>query len=231
MSVPADVSDVFGDLLSPEGHGVVSRVADGSTQELFLQPETPSVYSQDTDSADGDFYASPLFMGVELPLSPIDLQLEIATTLEQVQRRGREGAEAAMPDTPVGQMYSPHPTCSEEAQERPLRSRWSSSTLSSIAESQPPMSASSRILRFNFSPRRGKTREKAKSGFAGLMSPKPVSERGSFQMDFNYAMDSRTLGRRGSRSSNASDSAESCDSAGSNGLRRKPIPVEMFIRC
>ncbi|KZT18923.1 hypothetical protein NEOLEDRAFT_1142714 [Neolentinus lepideus HHB14362 ss-1] len=205
MSVPADISESFS--------------ADGE-QEFILSPETPSVYSQDTARSDCEFYAhrmaSPARLDLDFQFSPMDLQLEIAATLEGVQRRA---PDAAIPDTPVEQMYSPL-----SGVERALRSRWSSSTLSSITESQQPMSASSRMMRFNFVSRRGKTKDK-------LPSPKTIVERRSMDSVFDYMAESRTLGRRGSRSSKASDSAESCDSAGSNGLRRKPIPVEMFIRC
>lgn len=121
--------------------------------------------------------------------------------------------------------------------------RWSSSTLSITRDSQVPPSASSR-LRFYFSgSKKGRGKNSSISSTAGLGSPLfpalPMSSYTSFspspsRQEFKAVRMSTESGLRRSASrsstSTASDSG-SCDSASSSGLRRKPIPVDLLIKC
>ncbi|GBE89235.1 predicted protein [Sparassis crispa] len=116
----------------------------------------------------------------------------------------------AIPDTPAARIRP-----REGAQpDRVLRSRWSSSTLGSAVER--PSSASFWIPRFNLSP--------TKKNAAKRIDPQktPVSPgKQSFESDAG-------MNRRESRNSRMS--SDSGDSSASCGLRRKPIPVEIFMR-
>ena len=114
---------------------------------------------------------------------------------------------------------------------RRLRSKWSTSTLGSMYNNQPP---SSWIAKFSF--KKGPNKEKAVPSTPTLPSP-PKSAKKEKRRKFtgadivvrrSYESDIAEIGRRDSRSSR--DSSESVESSPSPGLRRKPIPVEIFMK-
>ncbi|KDQ53775.1 hypothetical protein JAAARDRAFT_209797 [Jaapia argillacea MUCL 33604] len=194
-------------------------------------------------------------------MSPVDLGLTFCT-------QDREDG-APIPETPIGCMYSPilarkssagsltrktsagslrrssvvgaWTQCSGEPT-RALRSRWSTSTLGSIAERQrEPMSASSRILRFQFG---AASRSRKSKDLNTPTSPQQHTKKNSISFAHlrstststpSSSLTKRVLATRGSVDSfgaGKSDSGESSsgESSKSEGLRRKPIPVEMFLR-
>jgi hypothetical protein len=226
---------------------------------------------------------TPLRLPLSLPSSPVDFEREFVSALaarshSEEGERTEGGMEPALPETPAARMYPrdhlPHHQQHQQLQvrgshsqrrrkhgqkeetdvERILRSRWSSSTLSSVNhQQQHPPSASSR-LRFYFGSR--KSRRSGSVSMGGPASPmfptspisylafSPSPSRKEFQVGKGQRTSSTELativrGSTGLRRSASSAStctskssrSGSCESFGSSGLRRKPIPVEMFIKC
>lgn len=225
MSVPADVFDLLEDVPSTP----TTNTQDGA--ELFINnsdydiPTTPqsiSIYSQPSMSVD------------QFTPSSFDF------TLEEVM--GAKETTAATPESPFGGMYpslstptlssssSAFPTSStspfdssvpHHTPERILRSRWSSSTLASTCDQA--QSPSSWMVRFRIGS--GSPSSKKSS------SPKKPSTskhtKSSSNSSVKQVKEESELERKVSRKSLDSDSGESTSS---NGLRRKPIPLEIFLR-
>lgn len=115
---------------------------------------------------------------------------------------------------------------------RRLRSKWSTSTLGSVYnnQSQP----SSWMSKFSF--KKGFNREKAApSALTFLPIPKSAKKEkrqkftgADITVRHSYESDVVQIGRRDSRGSR--NSSESVESTPSPGLRRKPIPVEIFMK-
>ncbi|KAF8886817.1 hypothetical protein BD779DRAFT_1673110 [Infundibulicybe gibba] len=201
------------------------------------EPEVPSpgsVYSQPSFNArpeDLEFPADdfefdldidvPMRLPLSLPGTPIDLEADIASGLEELRLR------EAQPPVPVA-----------EEDSRALRSRWSSSTLSSMREEQERRSGGASKLRLYFgggSPSKTK-RGSASSAHKKATPPTPTSPSKKFRQSYRES-DVMIIGHQGIRrrpsvTASVSDagSDESGASASSGGLRRKPIPVEMFLR-
>ncbi|KAL4252942.1 hypothetical protein ABKN59_003538 [Abortiporus biennis] len=226
MSIPADIGDVFGGSVSVADDNLLyipTRDCDG----VPATPSSISVYSQasmdEQVAATFDFHLA----------SSTDTTFSSKNTFP------------AMPDSPLVGMSnsnmssssSSNPNVSDEP-ERILRSRWSSSTLASMRDqtSDTPQSASSWKIRFHIgsiSPTK-KTSKHSRFGSSAKPDPPspskvPLSPRARKSIDSDYG-----LARRDSNSSRVSlDSvtSDSGDSTASSGLRRKPIPIEIFMRC
>lgn len=222
MSIPADISDSFDDgAMSDEFDGDVYLSVPQHTNSYPAWPSSPGSVS---------IYSQPSM--VLSPASPVsvDFDFDIVISSESDVRGSDSPFSPTMPDSPEIMRSNG----SHTAPERTLRSRWSSSTLGSLAERQAAQSSSSSwIPRFNLSPSKknknkvapvSATTTSAKRSSA-LKSPlSPTSKKLSFDLDGG-------LQRRDSRSSRMSDGAsDSGDSSTSSGLRRKPIPVEIFMR-
>jgi hypothetical protein len=112
---------------------------------------------------------------------------------------------------------------------RRLRSKWSTSTLGSVYNNQSQ--STSWMSKFSFA--KGFSKEKAvPSDPSPLKSVKKEKHRKFTGADIvvrhSYESDVVQVERRGSRRSR--DSSESVESSPSPGLRRKPIPVEIFMK-
>lgn len=210
-SLPADIDDQFDDSVEV-GDSEPLTAGQGSFEiELDCLPSP----SWPATPKSASFYSQASLSGDALPSSPFEFQFEVETDEDAL-------LSPAMPESPLVGMYA------SNAPERVLRSRWSCSTLSSMVDThQIPHSASSWMLRFNLgsvSPSK-KGKGKAKSSTRpslklGLKSPGSPSFKRSADLD-----------RRDSRSSRMSDcGSDSGDSTTSSGLRRKPIPLEIFLR-
>ncbi|KAF8067679.1 hypothetical protein FPV67DRAFT_1607633 [Lyophyllum atratum] len=207
---------------------------------------------------EGDLDSS-MMLPLSLPTSPIDLEADIATGLEelrsaprsQYQRMGISDARATT-TSPAPAL----PALSAGDDSRELRSRWSSSTLGSIREEHARRSglglAASAKLRAYFGSPSPKTKATSPSsrrsgssvsGMGSVVPTTPLSptspakrfghaRRESDVAAIGYGSPSQGLRRSGSVTPSVSDagSDESSSSSGSSGLRRKPIPVEMFLR-
>ncbi|KAF5380166.1 hypothetical protein D9615_006101 [Tricholomella constricta] len=223
-----------------------------------------------------------MMLPLSIPNSPIDLEADIATGLEELrsapqpQNLSLSVSDANAFTTGATLSDSPRKSAGDD-DSRELRSRWSSSTLGSIREEHARRSglglAASAKLRAYFgsspspspSPR---SKSKSMSKSRGPASPLPSSRRSGsvsgagsaipltpltptsparrfrharresdvMAMGYGYyglpSPGQPPLRRRGSVTPSVSDagSEESASSAGSSGLRRKPIPVEMFLR-
>ena len=135
-----------------------------------------------------------------------------------------------IPQTPLRRSNSSISTASSAT--RRLRSKWSTSTLGSVYnnQSQP----SSWMSKFSF--KKGSNKEKAVPPTPTLPSPlksaKKEKRRKFAGADIvvrrSCESDVAQVGRRDSRSSRSG--SESAESSPSPGLRRKPIPVEIFMK-
>ncbi|KAI0938335.1 hypothetical protein AcW1_001913 [Taiwanofungus camphoratus] len=211
MSVPADVLD-FSDE-TPWTPGITREfeveisLEHDVTQAWPSTPQSVSIYSQASMSVGS------------LPTSPVS-SFEFDMDLTLADGSGvtdKIPLSPANPDSPDVDTLN-HP-------ERVLRSRWSSSTLGSQMEQQAH--SASWMARFNLSPSK-KGKSKGSTASVPKVVPKsPISPAFKRSFDLNGGLE-----RRGSRSSRLSDGgkSDSGDSTASSGLRRKPIPVEIFMR-
>ena len=143
-------------------------------------------------------------------------------------------------------------------EEKTLKSKWSSSTLGSIREEHESRGASAKLRLYftgHSSPPKTNKRTSKKSSttpvspltYRGkkntstvpVSPPSPTSASKASRAHVRAYSDVLVIGygnngvrRRGSVTNSVSDagSEESCSSTSSSGLRRKPIPVEMFLR-
>ncbi|EMD34655.1 hypothetical protein CERSUDRAFT_116832 [Gelatoporia subvermispora B] len=212
VSLPTDIADL-------------ADAEDCASESAAIQiwPSTPTSFS---------IYSQPSGSTASLPLSPfsaISFVIDLDSPLEDV-------SPSALPESPAPTVSSytgsAEDTLSVEP-ERTLRSRWSTSTLGSLAEHQG--GSVSWLPRFNLSPTKRNKAKPAKS----IPAPKAPSTPSksatklplSPALKRSFEVEAR-LTRRDSRSSRMSDTgSDSGESTTSSGLRRKPIPVEIFMRC
>ncbi|KAI0699186.1 hypothetical protein C8T65DRAFT_305475 [Cerioporus squamosus] len=196
-------------------------------------PQSISVYSQISDSAPGS------------PLSSFDFDIDVTFVSSDSHCSPHSPSYAnaqTMPESPAPSPMRRSPsTLSMGADpERTLRSRWSTSTLGSLAESH----SHSWLPRFTLSPSK-KAKSKAaaaavshshSSSSSSSTSPTSPLQRKNAVKGTHAAKRSvdsdRGVSRRDSRSSrvsesSASDSGDSASTA-SSGLRRKPIPMALL---
>jgi hypothetical protein len=135
-----------------------------------------------------------------------------------------------LPQTPLRRSASSVSTASSAT--RRLRSKWSTSTLGSMYNDQSQ--SSSWMSKFSF--KKGSNKEKAVPSTPTSTSP-PRSAKKDKRRKFtgadivvrrSYESDVSQVERRDSRGSR--NSSESAESSPSPGLRRKPIPVEIFMK-
>ncbi|KAH8089932.1 hypothetical protein BXZ70DRAFT_954499 [Cristinia sonorae] len=220
-AIPADIMDDM--TFEGDDSSILDLTYYHSGNGEPMTPDSISVYSNAISGVPGS------------PLSSFDFEVQTPTTAAM-----NTTMLPTLPESPVAGMYSsdfasppstpPHSNAPHENPERTLRSRWSSSTLSSLdASRQTPPSASSWMLRFNLggnskSPKSSSTSHSKKPSVASKVPSSPTGKR-SLDME-------RGLTRRESTTSRLSidTASDSGDSTSSNGLRRKPIPLEIFLR-
>ncbi|OBZ77477.1 hypothetical protein A0H81_02703 [Grifola frondosa] len=194
MSIPADINDLSDDAVpasSGVGVGIEVELAGELEPSSNMWPTTPrsiSVYSQ--MSAVNASFPSPLSA----------FEFDAFVDHSQDGHSLPDAEDVMIPDSPTLRLRDP------AVAERTLRSRWSSSTLASLAERQPH-SGSSWIPRFTLSPsKKNKSKPKVKhvatSGpsLLSLRSPLPLSPVAKRSFDLDIGLD-----RRDSRSSRTSD--------------------------
>ncbi|KAH9849011.1 hypothetical protein C2E23DRAFT_888619 [Lenzites betulinus] len=206
FAVPNDINDML-----DESAGELVVHPDLTSHMWPATPLSASVYSQMTDN-------SP----PASPLSSFDFEVDVSHVLSH-----REEASAAL-ESSYNVRRSPS-NISLVPSERPLRSRWSSSTLGSLVEGSAH--SSSWLPRFNLSPTK---KNKSKP------VPAPVQTIGQHHRKSGSktghgakrSVDSdRGLTRRDSRASRMSESSmtsDSGESTTSSGLKRKPIPMALL---
>ncbi|TBU36787.1 hypothetical protein BD309DRAFT_1068269 [Dichomitus squalens] len=232
-SVPADIFDFCDSPIdTPSMCSFFTPPTSSMSNRLNPQqhqwPTTPvsavsmSVYSQ-TDSAPAS------------PLSSFDFDIDVSHVRAPSER-------PATPDSPM-RVHAPTPrrmpsmrsVGSAADQERTLRSRWSTSTLGSIADSH----GHSWLGRFTLSPsKKGKGGSSSKHAApqpAPVLAPVNTHLQRKNAVKSSHSpkrsMDSeRGVSRRDSRSSRVSESSasDSGESTASSGLRRKPIPLVLL---
>jgi len=135
-----------------------------------------------------------------------------------------------LPRSPLRRSSSSVSTSSSAT--RRLRSKWSTSTLGSVYNNESQ--SSSWMSKFSF--KKGTSREKAVPPTPTLPSPAKSAKKekrrkftgADIVVRHSYESDVVQVGRRDSKSSRTS--SESVESSPSPGLRRKPIPVEIFMK-
>lgn len=233
----AEGADIFDDFSSwdvaPFAHNLETVTPAQEARPLSPPrlPQTPqssgsaSTYSHPSAFPDAHAF-EPL--PLSLPTSPLHLGLFPASPRRFVEETSVHAAPAALeyvltPAVVVDQEHEQE-TETEEGHETGfepmLRSRWSSSTLGSLAAE--PSTVSSRLLRFPF----GKRARARRSSAVAEKEREKAKDR---------EREGRGRGREArmsidSTSSSEASKSESGESNTSSGLRRKPIPVEMFIR-
>ncbi|KAG6853364.1 hypothetical protein C0991_004983 [Blastosporella zonata] len=192
----------------------------------------------------------PIMLPPHLPTSPLDLEADLTSRFEQLRNEPHPRTQAfsiSDADAFSTDEHSPAPRCpsaGDDSQE--LRSRWSSSTLGSVREEHARRSGLGLALRSYFGSPSAKPKRRASSRHSGSEVPKmplsPISparrsrhakrESDVMVIGYGYPAPGQGLKRRGSLSPSVSDagSEESASSTTSSALRRKPIPVEMFLR-
>lgn len=134
-----------------------------------------------------------------------------------------------LPQSPLHRSSST--SSSSSSATRRLRSKWSSSTLGSTYNNQ---TQSSWMSRFSF--KKVSSKEKAVPSTSTLPSPLRSAKKekrrkftgSDIVVRHSHESDVAQVGRRDSRGSR--DSSESSEGSPSPGLRRKPIPVEIFMK-
>ncbi|THH20328.1 hypothetical protein EW146_g1006 [Bondarzewia mesenterica] len=232
-SLPADVADIFDDIASWD-IPPITRSPSHSPSPLSPPrlPTTPSSGRSTSGSESAYSQANTVVSSLEpLPISLPTSQLDI----DIVPSLRPSPTEASIPDTPADEMYSRSTIFAidheqnggadteyehETGFEPMLRSRWSSSTLASLAAERAEPSSSKSFL-FPFG-RRVRARRQIKAAEMKEKEKRKAKEQEVFVKERRPRMsiDSAV-------SSAKSDSGESNTSSG---LRRKPIPVEIFMR-
>lgn len=214
MSVPADIHDFFDDDHSPDEGDLLSDERDEGIEfdlDSLSSPEWPPT------PKNASYSQVPLSIDA-IPLEPETPKVNSAFGYAMCMEESP--LSPAMPDSPMSGMYA------SEALPRTLRSRWSSSTLSSLAETrQTPISPSSWKQRFNLGSTQSSKRPRAKSSSSrfSLQSLKTPSDPATQHLSIP--------GKRDNSPSRAIDNGiDNGDILASSGLRRKPIPVEIFMR-
>ncbi|KAK7685057.1 hypothetical protein QCA50_011894 [Cerrena zonata] len=237
MSIPADIFDFTEE--SPE-----TDVSESGFDIIVTQPEDDvpgsprsiSIYSQASMSVDA------------LPISPISsFDFDIRTpTASEDPTAGMYPSQFSSFTTAAADIASPSPTTSANdfdsasmIRERNLRSRWSSSTLASEYHAhhrqQMPLSPSAWITRFHLgssssssSPTKSKAPKPTKAVPAAKVPLSPATKK-SLDLEGGAGL-TRRDSSSSSRTSSSDSSSDSGESISSNGLRRKAIPIELFLR-
>ncbi|KAG1807050.1 uncharacterized protein BJ212DRAFT_1389013 [Suillus subaureus] len=264
MAVPSDIED---DILFEE-----EPTRPIVIEQVWFDDEEDSIYSQPSfvpaqnihpisptvpEPSMNEVYLPRASTDSDAPRSSLD---SFSSSQSHSSFSSSSSSEEVIPISPFSFPPTPRPETHQ------LRSRWSCSTISSLA-SEPP--------RTILSPLRGvfASRSKLKSGLGSgsrrappplpIMSspPRPRASPSSSPLQTRTNTQSQTraqspykmpltrmvfpatpsppstptprhIRRQNSRSSTSSGSSESgsCESSGGAGLRRKPIPVEMFLR-
>ncbi|KAG2068596.1 hypothetical protein BDR04DRAFT_1143774 [Suillus decipiens] len=259
----------------PPQMAVPSDVEDDISFEEELEPTRPIIIEQIWFDDDESIYSQPSFVPAQdiHPISPAvpeapmnEMHLPRASTDSDAPRSSLDSCSSSQShssnSSQESNLISPFsfpPTPIPETHQ--LRSRWSCSTISSLA-TEPP--------RTILSPLRGAFVSKLKSGSRRAPPPLPIMSSPPRSRVFHSSspLQTRTnthhqtqsrvqnlykmplarmifpttpsppstptprhIRRQDSRSSTSSGSSDgSCESGGSAGLRRKPIPIEMFLR-
>ncbi|KAG1731637.1 uncharacterized protein EDB91DRAFT_1153794 [Suillus paluster] len=238
MAVPSDIEELD---ISFEDEPVRSTVIE---QVWFDDDEEESIYSQPS-FAPAQENIHPISPAV--PETPVDeMYLPRASidsdtprsSLESFSSSSAHSSSSSSESCPISPFSFP-PTPRVQEKTHQLRSRWSSSTMSSLV-AEPP--------RTILSPLRGVFGSKSKRP-PPIISTSPRTQATTptqtpYKMPLTRMVfpatpsppstPSRHIRRQNSRSSTSSagwSECDSCDSGNSSsGLRRKPIPVEMFLR-
>lgn len=229
--------------------GELEWAPDSDDESMPPTPKSASLYSQAS-------MPQPCVSALDLDQIP----LEPCTPAGSLFNMSLDGAAAfnaydiPIPDSPFIRPYDDLCLAELAPKERVLRSRWSSSTLaesfadhrgsrwmsrltfgSSVKKSPTKATFSLRsptMPHFNIPKPPFSTPAKKPAAVPSTpvaASPSPATKKSSPRLSSG----GRTLGRRDSNASLASTSGESTfsvSSTSSNGLKRKPIPIEIFMR-
>ncbi|KAH6887820.1 hypothetical protein BKA70DRAFT_1332523 [Coprinopsis sp. MPI-PUGE-AT-0042] len=215
-----------------------SEAVYGDNEEDYGSPLDPTLPTDSKNSAAFPVPTSPLPPVLEdseedeqIIEIPAEQPFERPTSL--VSRSSRWSFGTASPARSFNHGHElGKPAANTFDEERVLKSKWSSSTLASVREDHEKRASSRLKLSFL-----GASPSKKRSSTSGAKIPatplSPMSfmkKRSSLPIS---AFTSPTQGvRRMGSSSTMSDagSIETTSSTASNGLRRKPIPIELFLR-
>lgn len=230
LPVPADIDEDDEDVLMYYMDD--SDLSSGSVYSTnSLSPQEGEGDAEDCSSnvslVDFEFEMDPsvrLRLPLSLPCSPIDLEADIREGLEELRaKENNPPIESAS--------WSFEEELRHDMGGHALKSKWSTSTLGSVKE-KSTTSLASRVLPY-FSPKKRRGFSFRHNGVHSPLTPSsmlfPQSPRASkVDVSPRASREGPKVRRRGSTSTNAS--ADSGDSNTSSGLRRKPIPIELFLK-
>ncbi|KAH7919073.1 hypothetical protein BV22DRAFT_1199688 [Leucogyrophana mollusca] len=261
MSIPADIEDLdlsFEDDDQTGEHIEIEQIFEQEVQEqAWFEDEEQSVYSQDTAFAPAPPSASAF--SAAFPETPVDAMYDLPRpSIDSDVPRSSVDSCPQSSCSSSGFSFSSSSNDDHEFDAPHLRSRWSSSTLSSLATRDEPRSLLS-PLRGVFGSRsrrapapsplshsRHAPSRSAASFFPSTPSPSRHITSASRTHIPHFpatppppSSPSRGVRRSHSRSSTSSGAGSAwggsecseCSEGSNGGLRRKPIPVEMFLRC
>ncbi|KIK35451.1 hypothetical protein CY34DRAFT_812139 [Suillus luteus UH-Slu-Lm8-n1] len=263
MAVPSDIED---DILfeeeeqEPTRSIVIEQVWFDDEESIYSQPSfVPADIQLAPETPTNEMYLPRASTDSDAPRSSLDSS---SSNQSHSSSSTSSSYEDSAPISPFSFPPTPRP------ENHQLRSRWSCSTISSLAPSAEPPRTILSPLRVVFGTK-SKSSSRAGPGSRSRRAPPPLPIMSSpprsraspssspFQTCTNthtqtqspYKMPltrmlfpttpsppstpmPRHIRRQNSRSSTSSGSSEtgSCESGGSAGLRRKPIPIEMFLR-
>ncbi|KAG1767678.1 hypothetical protein EDD22DRAFT_875152 [Suillus occidentalis] len=263
MAVPSDIED---DILfeeeerEPTRSIVIEQVWFDDDESIYSQPSfVPADIQSVPETPTSELYLPRASTDSDAPRSSLD---SLSSSQSYSSSSSSSSYEESTPISPFSFPPTPRPETHQ------LRSRWSCSTISSLATSAEPPRTILSPLRVVFGAK-SKSSSRAGSGsgprrappLLPIMSSPPRSRASPGSSPFQTRTNTQThtqspykmpltrmlfpttpsppctptprhIRRQNSRSSTSSGSSEtgSCESGGSAGLRRKPIPVEMFLR-
>lgn len=240
MSIPADIFDFTEESSETD-------VSETGFDIIVTQPEDDvpgsvrsiSIYSQASMSME----ALP-----SSPISSFDFDIRTPTASEDPTAGMYSSAQFSSFTTAAADIASPSPTTSaydfdsaSMIRERNLRSRWSSSTLASEYHAhqrrqQIPLSPSAWITRFHLggststssSPTKSKAPKPPKAAPVAKVPLSPATKK-SLDLESGAGL-TRRDSSSSSRTASSDCSSDSGESTCSSGLRRKAIPIELFLR-
>ncbi|KAF8552146.1 hypothetical protein OG21DRAFT_171456 [Imleria badia] len=232
MAIPLDIENcVF-----PEGNAdVPSR--EPSFIEVYVE-EDANIYSEPSFTYTVSPSALPLPPAIpETPLSGMygEVALPRSSTDSDAPRSSIDSTSSFASSTSSNTPISPFSFPSSPSSEERLRSRWSTSTLGSLAAEQPRATTILSPLRGVFSSRARRILLPPQKTPPRLTPSKPPKNKhGFFTTPSPSSTPAQHIRRQGSRSSTSSagTSSSECDSHDGlpSGLKRKPIPLAMFLR-
>ncbi|KAK0205404.1 hypothetical protein DFS33DRAFT_764725 [Desarmillaria ectypa] len=234
LPVPAEADEDGADVLLYYLEGVSlssgSRYSESESSSPSPAPEDDS--SSNVSLVDFTFdldSSANLRFPLSLPCSPIDLEADIQGGLNELHTREETSPQPSSKGRSFGEEEE---QCylAELENGRVLRSRFSTSTLGSVEEERSSTLVK-RVLPY-FKGGKDKTKRSPSGRKRGISFRSSVDSptNSTFSSTVSWFSQSDAPSLKRQTSTSTTGSGTSAESTSSSGLRRKPIPIEMFLR-